>query len=397
MSVAGVVAEYNPFHKGHAYQVEESRKAGCEYVVAVMSGNYVQRGEPALMLKQARAKAAALNGVDLIIELPTVWATAGAMFFARGALHLLDGLGVVDYLSFGSESADAELLQKAAAALDSPELNSGIIGENMIKGDTFAKARSQAVKNLFGKEVAKTLENPNDTLAVEYIRAINSLGSDLKILPVKRKGVGHDQEGDFDGFASASQVRSNILKNLPVYDFLPDASNKILTEEILAGRAPADYAKLETAVLYALRSKTAEEIAKAPDISEGIENRIHTAAAEAENLSELFEKAKSKRYTHARIRRIVLNSFLGIEASALYTLPPYIRVLAVGQGGKELLRHAGKRAKLPIVMKAADVKKLDDGAKTIFDIECRATDIYGLSLPKPLASGREYRAEVFVL
>jgi len=255
MSVAGVVAEYNPFHKGHAFQVEETRRAGHEYIVAVMSGNYVQRGEPAIMPKHARAKAAVLNGVDLVIELPTVWASAGAMFFARGAVGLLDGLGLVDCLSFGSESADGELLQKAARILDSPELNSGIIGQNMIEGETFAKARSRLVSEMYGEETASVLENPNDTLAVEYIRAINGFGCDFKILPIRRKGAGHDQKGDFDGFASASQIRNKILQDVPFDEFLPEASSKILSEEVLAGRAPADYRKLETAVIYALVKK----------------------------------------------------------------------------------------------------------------------------------------------
>lgn len=396
MIVAGIVAEYNPFHHGHAYQLEQTKQAGATHTVAVMSGNFVQRGEPAVALKHARAKMALANGVDLVVELPAPWACSAAMTFARGAVSLLDALGFVDILSFGSESGDTSLLQSAAEAVVSEELNDGPIKAHTAKGSSFASAREAAVRELFGHSVADVLKNPNDTLAVEYIRTLNELKSTIKPLAIKRIGVGHDQIDTVDTYASASQIRQRIAADDDYENLLPKASLCALKEEIAAGRAPASYSRLETAVLYAMRTMNAADLAKAPDISEGIENRIAQAVQKARTLEQLFALAKTKRYTHARIRRIVLQSFLGIEAEDCDGTPPYIRALAVSNKGKELLRLARKTATLPIVMKAADVAKLDERAKHIFALECRAADVFALSLPVAMPCGGEQKSNVIL-
>jgi len=396
MLTAGIVAEYNPFHLGHAYQLEQTRQAGATHTVAVMSGNFVQRGEPAIALKQARVKMALANGIDLVIELPLPWATANARSFASGAVCLLNALGVVDMLSFGSESGDVTLLKSAAEAVDSKQMNSEAIKAHLADGISFASAREAAVRELFGGTVADILKRPNDTLAVEYIRAIKNLNSAMKPYAVKRFGAGHDQTGTDSFFASASQIRKNLLNGSEYVRFLPKATAEILAKEIEAERAPADYTLLETAVLCALRMMTAEKIALAPDISEGIENRIFEAARSAVTLEQLFSLAKTKRYAHARIRRIVLHSFLGVDAADSEGLPPYIRVLGLSLKGRELLRTARKSAALPIIMKAADVFALDERAKRVFALECRAADIFALSLPKPLPCGLEQKANVIL-
>jgi predicted nucleotidyltransferase len=266
----------------------------------------------------------------------------------------------------------------------------------MAQGNSFARARALVVESLFGPQIAQVLASPNDNLALEYVRAAETLGLHFDFLATKRKGAGHDQAGIFEGFASASQIRQNVALGESIEALLPAASYEVFKEEFENFRASADYKKLEAAVLYALRSKTAADIAKVPDISEGIENRIHFAASQAVSLEDLFEKAKAKRYSHARIRRIVLHAFLGIEASQTEGLPPYIRILAIGDGGKSLLKQAAQSAKLPLVMRAADVKGLDEKSKALFALESRATDIYNISLPKILPSGSDYRAEIFV-
>lgn len=396
MIVAGIVAEYNPFHHGHAYQLEQTKLAGATHTVAVMSGNFVQRGEPAIAFKHARAKMALANGVDLVVELPAPWAGSAAMTFARGAVSLLDALGFVNLLSFGSESGDTALLQTAAKAVASEQLNGGAIKANTAQGISFAAAREAAVRELFGHSVADVLKNPNDTLAVEYIRTLNEIKSTIKPLAIKRIGVGHDQIDTADAYASASQIRQRIAAGDDYESLLPKASLCVLKEELAAGRAPASYARLETAVLYAMRTISAADLAKAPDISEGIENRIAQAVQKATTLEQLFALAKTKRYTHARIRRIVLQSFLGIEAKDCDGAPPYIRVLAVSNKGKELLRLARKTATLPIIMKAADVAKLDERAKHIFALECCAADIFALSLPVPMPCGNEQKSNVIL-
>ncbi len=396
MTVAGIVAEYNPFHRGHAYQLEQTKSAGATHIVAVMSGNFVQRGEPAIAFKHARVKAALDSGVDLVIELPVPWACAAAMTFARGAVGLLHALGIVDILSFGSESGDLKTLQNTALALASDKLNNGAIGGQIETGMTFAAARESAVRGIFGDAAANVLKNPNDTLAVEYIRVLNESGSTIKPFAVKRVGAGHDKAGSASGYASASQIRQSILAGDDFEQLLPPSSFAALQEEIAAHRAPALYSRLETAVLAALRTMTAADIAKAPDVSEGIENRIFEAARKAVNLEELFGLAKTKRYTHARIRRIVLHSFLGIEAADSMGPPPYIRVLGVGRGGRELLRLARKTATLPVVMKAADIFALDETANRIFALECKAADIFALSLPEILPCGLEQKSAIII-
>jgi predicted nucleotidyltransferase len=396
MTVAGIIAEYNPFHLGHAYQLEQTKRAGASHTVAVMSGNFVQRGEPAIALKHARAKAAVESGVDLVIELPVPWASAPAMTFAKGAVSLLNALGFVDFLSFGSESGNVGLLQNTALAVASEKLDNGAVKTYLDKGMTFAAAREAAVRELYGDDAANVLSNPNDTLAVEYIRALNESGSAIKPFAVRRVGAGHDAAGAQDGYASASQIRSRILNGEDYSAWLPNASQKMMMDETAAKRAPAAYSRLETAVLVALRSITAAEIAQAPDISEGIENRISDATREAVSLEQLFTLAKTKRYTHARIRRIVLHSFLGIKATDTAGLPPYIRVLGVSRSGRELLRTARETALLPMVMKTADFTALDEKAKHIFALECKAADIYALSLPKPLPCGLEQQSNVIL-
>ncbi len=394
MLTAGIVAEYNPFHLGHAYQLEQTRQAGVTHTVAVMSGNFVQRGETGIASKQARAKMAIENGVDLVIELPLPWATANANTFASGAVSLLNALGFVELLSFGSESGNLTLLKSAASAVDSKQVNNELMKSLLKEGSCFASARETAVRELFGDLVADILKRPNDTLAVEYIRAVNVLGATMKPFAVKRLGSGHDEMGTEGGFASASQIRNSLLSGSGFKQYLPKATFDILADEINMKRAPADYTKLETAVLCALRCMSSDDIANAPDISEGIENRIFDAVKKSSSLEELFSLAKTKRYSHARIRRIVLHSFLGIKAEDSKNLPPYIRILGVSLKGRELLRTAGKTASLPVIMKAADVKVLDERAKHIFEIECRAADIFALSLPEPLPCGMEQISNV---
>lgn len=396
MRTAGIVAEYNPFHLGHAYQIEQTRNNGATHIVAVMSGNYVQRAEPAIAFKHARAEMALAGGADLVIELPLPWACAGARAFARAAVFLLGALGMVDVLSFGSESGDIEALQAAAKALDSEDLNSGIMQEYLADGCSFARARQEAVKTLFGDAAASVLGTPNDTLAVEYLRAAAMFQSPRDVTVIKRKGAGHDADRQEDGFASASMIRSLIETGEEFVRFVPSSTAELLRREISEGRALASYERLNTAILSTLRGMTAQQIATAPDVSEGIENRLYEAIRSAVTLDEVFSYAKTKRYSHARIRRLVLHAFLGIRAQDTNGNPPYIRVLACNDAGKAVLREARKKATLPIVMKTADIRKLDERAQRVFASECAATDIFVLALPNPLPCGTEQIANAII-
>ena len=265
MSTAGIVAEYNPFHNGHAYHIARTRENGASAVVCVMSSWFVQRGETALMHPNARAHMALMNGADLVVSLPVPWACAAAQTFARGAVGLLDAMGCVDTLSFGSECADIGLLRAASRAVDDYTVRESMRA-NLLSGVSFASARQRAVEEL-DPRVASVLSSPNDTLAVEYIRAIDTLKSELAPFAVRREGAGHDSGEAVNSFASASLIRSRVRAGEGFADLMPESAAEILKAEIEAGRAPADINVLEKAVLACLRISTPEKIATVPDIS----------------------------------------------------------------------------------------------------------------------------------
>lgn len=239
MSTAGIVAEYNPFHNGHAYHIARTRENGASAVVCVMSSWFVQRGETALMHPNARAHMALMNGADLVVSLPVPWACAAAQTFARGAVGLLDAMGCVDTLSFGSECADIELLRAASRAVDDYTVRESMRA-NLLSGVSFASARQRAVEEL-DPRVASVLSSPNDTLAVEYIRAIDTLKSELAPFAVRREGAGHDSGEAVNSFASASFIRSRVRAGEGFADLMPESAAEILKAEIGGGQSAGGY------------------------------------------------------------------------------------------------------------------------------------------------------------
>lgn len=395
MSVIGIVCEYNPFHNGHKYLIDSVKKDG-DTVVCVMSGNFVQRSEPAILEKRLRAKAALMCGADLVIELPLAFSVSGAQTFARGAVKLLDSLGVVDTIAFGTECGVTETLRSAAEAMENEQVHNEI--HHLLKtGVTYAAARESAVRSVFTDELADILKTPNNILAVEYISALMALKSKIKPVAVMRSGIQHDAEFSNGNFASASCLRERIKSGEEILKYMPASSFSVLEEAINCGLAPSDYRKLDIAVLSFLRKATAESLKYTPDVSEGIENRIISAARTASTLSEVFDNAKTKRYTHSRIRRIVLCAFLGIKKSDIAVGLPYIRVLGFSEKGKTLLHSARKLSSLPVVMRAGDINQLSETAKRCFSLECTATDIYNLTLPKIRPCGTEMTDNLIIV
>lgn len=388
MTVAGIIAEYNPFHNGHFHHLCETAKHAPDGVVVVLGGNFTQRADAALLGKRARAEMALRGGADLVLELPVPFATAGAQRFAFGGVSVLEALGFVNVLSFGSEGGSIELLTQAADAVLQIEGSEAIRAE-LQSGKTFAAAREQAVRALCGDAVADVLRAPNNTLAVEYLRAMRALSSSMRAVTVLRQGAGHDSDLPSDHMACAGFLRTALRAGKDISVYLPPFSTAVLQQAVAQGAAPADFQKLDMAMLAFLRRSTPVDFAEVPDVSEGIENRILSAARRARNLTEVFDAAKTKRYTHARIRRVVLCAFLGIRNEHLVGGVPYLRVLGFSERGKTLLRTARKTAKLPIVMRASDVQSLSKSAQQIFALECTATDIFNLCLPEIGASGTE--------
>ncbi len=392
----GIVAEFNPFHNGHKYLIDNIKKSGENTVTVVMSESFVQRGECACVSPNARTKMALQCGADLVLSLPVPYATASAERFAFGGLSVLGGLGCVDSLAFGAECGNTEMLKKCADILVSDEF-SDAIEKYLNEGVSFPVARQRAVEEISGKEMAEMLSSPNNILGVEYIKAINKSGLNMDVSPIVRKGVDHDSKETNGAFCSASAIREMLEKGESFSEFLPEKSKEILKEEISNGKAPADYNEIETAILYKLRSMSVEDFKNLPDVSEGLEYRLFDAVKSSAYLEETLEKVKTKRYTHSRIRRIIICAFLGIKKADVLLPVPFIRVLGFNENGAKILKKAKETATLPIITKSSEINALGEDAKRVFELECFARDMLSLSLPKRDEFGKEMTDKLIVL
>ncbi len=379
MRAAGIICEYNPFHRGHAWHLAETKaRTGAEAVVCVMSGAFVQRGEAAILREQARAEAAVKSGADLVLALPVPWAAASAGRFAMGGVSVLDRLAICDWLSFGSECGDAAALARVAEALEQEETQAQI-RLALETGCSYAAAQQIALEKL-NISGAALLQNPNNTLGIEYIRAIRALNADLTPIAVPRLGE-HDSIHTGEGFASASHIRGLLQRSESVDAHLPAAMAEILRRERESGFGPVNPAALEQGMLYRLRTMTDAEYEALPDGGEGLWQRLAGYGRREATLEAVLDGAKTKRYAHARLRRMVLAAFLGIPAGMQDRLPPYTRVLAMNDTGAKLLAQCRKTAKIPILTKPAAGKAFTDFAAEVLALEARAADLWALALP----------------
>ena len=393
MKAVGIVAEYNPFHGGHQYQIRKIREScGADTpVVAVMSGDFVQRGEAASYDKFTRAEAAVRGGVSLVIELPLPWSLSSAEGFARGGVGLLGATGVVGALSFGSESGDLSAIEKTAAVLDTPEYNETL--KAMLTGGTpFAAARAGAARALLGNTAA-VLNTPNDLLAVEYLRAAAKLGHTFKYIPIRREGSVHD------GAGSASELRALLREGESLAGRIPGEAWDVFRCADEAGRGFVSPESLRTAILSRLLERTPEDFAAVPDAAEGLHFRLYEAARRGVSPEEIADLARSKRYAHARLRRMVMCAALGVRAGDANGIPPYIRVLAFDARGAALLREMKTSAVLPVVVKSARVKDENESIQRLFDLGSRAHDLYVLGWQNRAAQAADsdYRATPYAV
>lgn len=392
MHTVGVICEYNPFHTGHARQLAELRRRfGAETaVVCAMSGNFVQRGEAAVLRKHVRAEAAVRGGADLVLELPLPWAVSSAEGFAQGGAEVLTAAGVADTLAFGSECADTERLLRAARTLLREDFPAALRAE-LSKGDSFAAARQRAAARFLGAEAA-VLRDPNDILGVEYCKALLRLGSPLRPLALPRFGPGHDG-GVAGDYASASEVRERLLCGENAARFLPPETLSLWEREHRAGRAPARLENGERAVLAALRRMGEEDFARYDEGREGLYHRFFDASRRAKSIAELLSAAATRRYPLSRLRRMLLSIYLGLSPPERPERTPYLRVLAMNDQGKALLHEMRSRASLPVLVKPADVRALSPEAVRLMETEARATDLYTLLYPdlSQAEAGGEWR------
>lgn len=396
-NVIGIVAEYNPFHNGHALHLEETRAMlGAESpVVCVMSGDFVQRGTAAVYSKFARAEAAVRCGVDLVLELPLPWSLASAEGFARGAVGLLGQLGVVTHLSFGSECGEIAPLHTVAEALLDPSLGVDIRAE-LQSGVSFAVARQRAVAMRVGA-LAELLEAPNNILAVEYLKAIYDQRLNLRPVTMLRTGAQHDQTGK-GRFRSAAELRTILGAGRDVSDYVPKEAAQVYAREEKLGHGPVLPEHLETAVLSRLRMLDRAAYAALPDADEGLGNALYRAAHEEATLDAVLASAKSKRYALSRIRRMTMCAALGVTAGMADGTLPYARVLAASAEGRGLLREMDGHCGLPVITKAAVARSLPGEAAELFEQTADAHDFYvlGYRAREERRCGGDWRRSPFV-
>lgn len=370
MNVCGVVAEYNPFHNGHAYQLSKAREMGATHVVSVMSGNFTQRGEAAIIDKFIRADIAVKNGADLVIELPVAYSLSSAEIFARGAVHLLSSLGCTKSISFGCECDDVSLLKKAARLSESIS-DSDRLRELMKEGISYPAAL-QSIADESAPDLSEVFRTPNNVLAVEYIKQLDKLDGDFDILPVKRFGTAHDSGDTAGDIASASYIRNAVRMHENPSEFVPAECMKALDKKKISEE------KLKELILYKVRTMSRDEIGVLPDVSAELEGRIYAASRTSSSYDELVENIRTKRYTLARISRILCCAAIGIKRDDLAVNPPYIRVLALNRRGAEILKASKNTAVLPIDTSLSRLSKINTECKNTAELECTASDIYAL-------------------
>lgn len=386
--VLGIVAEYNPFHNGHLYHLQKSMQdTGCSYSIAIISGNFTQRGSTSLVDKWTKAEIALRNGIDLVIELPLLYSISSAENFAEGAIKLLDSLKVVDYISFGSESGNISTLNMIADILyKEPKAYKNILAHELNKGLSFPKARENALLMYLNdiRRFSNVLSSPNNILGIEYLKALKKYKSTIIPVTIERYDAGYHDTTTTGNIASATAIR-NIVKNNG-WDILrkvvPESTFSLLLENIKVGHIVPDLSVFEKQIIYNLRKMSISEIAELPDVSEGLENAIKNAANSCNSIVEFLNIIKSKRYTNTRLQRILLYALLGItkkDMALSKKVMPYIRVLGFTNKGKYLISEISKiNPKLEII---TSVKKYMDtstnkNSKYMLEKDIWATNVY---------------------
>lgn len=378
MHTGAVICEYNPFHNGHAFQLRYMRQQlGCDAVVCMMSGNFVQRGEPAVLDKWTRARVALQHGADLVLELPTPYALCSGEGFARHGVALLHRTGVVDILCFGSECGDTTALMNTAAFLLQPEILAEIRAE-MKDGAGFAAVRQRVVER-HHPTLGKLLAQPNDILGIEYCKALLTEGSHIQPAALLRRGAGHHSGQAMGEFASGSYLRQHYWQE-QAFHLMPPQEVHLLRQ---ASPLPS-VASLEQALLYQLRTMQPEQLREIYDVSEGLEYRILSSAAQSLHFQQLLAELRTRRYPDARLRRVLMCALLGIQKQWNQEPAYYLRVLGCNRRGMELLAQMRHTAAYPVLTKPAHYRRLTERERELFELECRCTSIYSLAAHKLL-------------
>jgi len=395
-TICGIVAEYDIFHNGHKYQIEQLKeKTNSNIVIAVMSGNFLQRGIPASFDKWMRAENAINNGIDIVFELPTCYATASAEFFSMGAIGILNKLNSINYISFGCKYDNLDLMKTIAKILQNEdEPFKKELQKQIHSGISFPVARCNALKNyLKDYDNAELIENilldPNNILAIEYLKALYEYDSNITPYIIKRKSVDYSSTDIVDNITSSTGIRE-LLKNddyTNLKKVVSDYTYTKIKKDISSGKMPMTFKNFEKEIFYKLRIMSANEISNIFDVSEGIENTIKKALNNSQDIYELIENIKSKRYTQTRVQRILIHSLLDIKEEYIKKikyLPKYARLIAVSKNGQKVLPTITKNSSIPIVTSVSKfLKTANDDEKEMMNLDILASNVYTLGYEIP--------------
>ena len=382
MNITGIITEYNPFHNGHKFHLEESKKqTKSDGTICIMSGNFVQRGGPAIIDKWKRTELALNNGVDLIIELPTFYAVSSAEFFAKGAVSILNSLNIVNNLFFGSEIGDAKALSEIAKVLVSEdERFQNILKENLSLGLTFAKAREKSlIEYLNSSEINNIITSSNNILGIEYIKALLKLNSSINPVALKREGSNYNDKSLSQTFSSATSIRE-VLKNT---SNIEDLKNIIPLEsyEVFSKLQEQDYRftfeeEMFKYIKYKIQTNCVN-FNNLYEVTEGLDNKIIKEISSSNSLHEFILKIKSKRYTYSKISRILTHIYLGLDNDDFKDIANennlYVRVLGFNKTGREILSLIKANSSIPLITK---VPRFTNNPLLKFDLQ--ATACYSL-------------------
>ncbi|RKX56323.1 MAG: nucleotidyltransferase [Thermotoga sp.] len=420
--IIGAIVEYNPFHYGHLYHLDQIRKRGKAYaVVCIMSGDFVQRGEPAILDKFARAKMAIFNGVDLVVELPFVYATQDARGFARGAVGILHRMHAVDEIWFGSEVGDMQKMMPVFSVLvDEPLTFKSFLHDELNKGLSFPEARRLALRRYLQNEDDSTsdiVKNSNDILGIEYMIALKHYNSSISPIAIKRIGSGYLQERYEGQFSSATAIRKIMLKGdkSGMKKALPPPSFSICEEEFEVGKGPVSLASLSSTLLARLRIADEAELQRIYGVTEGLENRLIRYARTATDISAFLRLVKTKRFTYTKLSRLLLHIYFGLSKEKVRYFnkigPQYIRVLGFNKRGQKVLKNMKNTTTIPIITTVSryrDVMRRAEGDKDRykdfnerealeeFTYDLKASDLYSLLYPKASerGGGKDFKTRV---
>lgn len=381
MQICGIVAEFNPFHNGHQYIINKI-KASDNCILSVMSGNYVQRGEPSQFSKFLRTKAALECGVDLVVELPSPWSSSCAQNFSYGAISILKNCGI-NKLYFGSEIGNIEVLRNIAQEDRHLKLS-----ESQLKsGKTFAQLRQSALSEILGTNCDAILKGSNNNLGIEYLKAMLDLECKFEAETISRCGTHHDSHHTSGDICSASYLRELIESDSSIDDFIPCNVSELYNEAINEGKY-TDYSFYRRTAFSSLRRF--ENFEFLPDISEGIEMKLLKELRNANSYEELMNSVKSKRYTLARIRRLLLSAYLNLDSEWFLKEVPYINVLGFTPKGEAALKQIAEVSKVPIVVSCKPNRTLTSKAQKLLNDECLRNDLYMSLLFSPSPCGSDH-------